>query len=76
MSVIYALHSQGYGSCPLAWTAVAGQDKKARAALGIPDNEVIIMMIAVGTLPDELTVARAFRLPQEESLVFVDPPVG
>lgn len=76
MSVIYALHSKGYGTCPLAWSAEANKDKEARAALGIPDNEVIIMMIAVGTLPDELAVARAFRIPLEESLVFIEPSIS
>lgn len=71
MSLMYALHSLGYGSCPLAWAADPATDKKARAALGIPDCEVIIMMIAVGSLPEEFNAAQAWRLPVEKSFRIV-----
>lgn len=72
MSIVYALHSLGYGSCMLAWDQTRRKNAAAKAALGIPDNEVIIMMIAVGTLPDELLVANAYRRELSNSL-FVHP---
>ncbi|QCO58130.1 nitroreductase family protein (plasmid) [Pseudorhodobacter turbinis] len=72
MSIVYALHALGYGSCMLAWNQTMQKNAKARTKLGIPDNEVIIMMIAVGTLPDELVVANAYRRPVSSSL-FVHP---
>lgn len=72
MSIVYALHALGYGSCMLAWDQTIQKNAEARATLGIPDNEVIIMMIAVGTLPDELVVANAYRRSLSSSL-FVHP---
>lgn len=75
MSLMYALHSLGYGCCPLAWAANPATDRKARAALGIPDSEVIIMMIAVGSLPENFSVAKAYRLPLAESFRVVQAAV-
>ncbi|MWD29579.1 nitroreductase [Aquicoccus sp. SCR17] len=69
MSVIYALHALGYGTCPLAWSQRGHFDRKARHALGIPDSEVIIMMIAVGSLPEEFDVAFSQRLDIDGVLV-------
>lgn len=72
MSIVYALHALGYGSCMLAWDQTLPKNAAARKALGIPDNEVIIMMVAVGALPDKLVVANAFRRPLSSSL-FIHP---
>lgn len=68
MSVIYALHSMGYGSCALAWSAQSTQDKHMRSALGIPDSHAVIMMIAVGNIPSKLHVAKSTRFPIDEIL--------
>ena len=69
MSLLYAFHALGLGSCPLAWAAEPDYDRQTRKALSIPDNEVIIMMIAVGHLPDRLCVARSHRHPLESYLI-------
>lgn len=69
MSLLYALHSLGYGACPLAWSQRSSFDRQARAALGIPPNEVIIMMIAVGTLPERFRVAVSQRLSGKTALI-------
>jgi nitroreductase len=69
MSLVYALHSMGYGSCMLAWNQRAAAEARIRSVLGIPENEAIIMMIAVGCLPETLKVARAWRRPLSEVLV-------
>lgn len=68
MSVIYALHSMGYGSCALAWSAQSAQDKRMRNSLGIPDSHAVIMMIAVGNLPPKFQVAKSTRFPISEIL--------
>lgn len=68
MSLVYALHSMGYGSCMLAWNRSAGEEKEVRRSLKIKDNEVIIMMIAAGTLPDEFEVACSHRRPLSQVL--------
>jgi nitroreductase len=69
MSLIYAFHSLGYGTCALAWSQPAKEDREMRQALDIPDNEVVIMMIAVGSLPETLNVAIAERLDVSNFLV-------
>jgi nitroreductase len=69
MSLVYALHSMGYGSCMLAWSQRATTEAHIRTLLDIPESEAIIMMIAVGCLPETLEVARAWRRPLSEVLV-------
>lgn len=61
MSLVYALHSLGIGTCCLNWSVKARTDKKLRRVANIPDNEIIIMMIAVGNLIDEFKVACSAR---------------
>jgi hypothetical protein len=68
MSVVYALHALGYGTCMLAWSQDHGRNAKAKLALAIPESETIIMMIAVGCIPDEVRVARSYRRPIAEIL--------
>lgn len=69
MSLVYALHALGYGTCTLAWSMRAGPDRRMRAALGIPDSEAVIMMIAVGVLPESFSVALSLRRPLSDVLV-------
>ncbi|MGQ9370032.1 nitroreductase family protein [Azospirillum sp. ST 5-10] len=69
MSLVYALHALGLGTCMLNWSVVKETDRAMRAAAGIPDNEVVIMMIAVGHLPERLSVAHSHRKPLDEVLV-------
>ena len=61
MSLIYALHALNLGSCALNWSATCDRDVKLRSAVGIPDSEVVIMMIAVGHLPETFSVAQSPR---------------
>ncbi|MEI4473704.1 nitroreductase family protein [Frigidibacter sp. MR17.24] len=68
MALVYALHAQGYGSCMLAWNAAPEHDRKTKAALGIPESEVIVMMIAVGELPETFQAAQSARRPVEAVL--------
>lgn len=69
MSILYALHAQGLGACPLAWSMRPADDVKMRRALDIPNNEAVIMMISVGNLPDTLQVAKSHRMPLDHFLV-------
>lgn len=69
MSLVYGLHAVGLGSCCLNWSAEPARDRKLMRLVGIPRNEVIIMLIAVGHLPAELKVAHSTRKPLDEVLV-------
>ncbi len=75
MSLIWALHAKGLGSCALNWCATTKRDKGVRASLGIPNAEVIIMMIAVGHLKERFDVAMSPRRPIE-SMVTVSSDRG
>jgi len=61
MSLVYALHSLGLGCCCLNWDVNPSTDRGMRKALEIPDNESIIMLIAVGHLPEQFSVAASTR---------------
>ena len=68
MSLIYSLHSLGLGTCCLNWAVEKDADMKLRSVAGIPPSENVIMLIAVGHLPERFTVARSMRKPLEEIL--------
>ena len=69
MSLIYALHSLGLGTCCLNWSVTRERDLALRKDAKIDHSESIIMMIAVGNLPDNFSVANSSRKPVEEILV-------
>jgi len=68
MSLSLALHDLGYGSCCLNWSKEPGTDMAMRSAATIPPSEQIIMLMAVGTLPDKFSVARSYRPSVDECL--------
>jgi nitroreductase len=70
MSLLYALHSIGLGACPLNWSVPASRDQAMRKRAGIPDNEVVLMMMAVGNLPAKFRVAASHRRPVDEILIW------
>lgn len=61
MSLIYALHSLGLGTCCLNWDVAPAADRGLRKTARLPENESVIMMIAVGHLPDAFAVASSPR---------------
>lgn len=69
MSLVYALHSLGVGTCCLNWSVEYHVDQQLRKAAEISDSEAVIMMIAVGHLPDQLKVAQSPRKKVKEVLI-------
>jgi nitroreductase len=61
MSLVYALHSFGLGTCCLNWSVNAKMDKRLKQVAEIPSSENVIMMIAVGNLVEEFKVACSTR---------------
>jgi len=61
MSLVYALHAQRIATCCLNWDVLPENDKALHSLANIPPSEVIVMMIAVGSYPEHLTVARSER---------------
>jgi nitroreductase len=67
MTLVYALHSLGLGTCMLAWNAAPEIDDALRTAARLDDAEDIAMLIAVGHLPDTLNVPVSTRYPTGEA---------
>lgn len=61
MSLIYALHSLGLGTCCLNWSVEPAADQALKAATGIPDDQCVIFLLAVGHLPERLRVTQSPR---------------
>lgn len=71
MSLIYALHSLGIGSCCLNWSVEPEADLAIKRIRGVPQDHAVVMLLAVGHLPDELHVAQSPRRPLNEVLHFI-----
>ncbi len=69
MSLIYALHSLGLGSCCLNWSVEKEHDQKLKAITDIRPWEMVIMMIGVGKLPETLRVAQSPRKTVDDLLI-------
>ncbi len=61
MMLSLGLYAKGLGSCMLNWCATSDNDRSLRRLLGIPDHEVIIMMMAAGYLPEKIKVTASPR---------------
>jgi nitroreductase len=61
MTLCYALHAQGYGTCMLNWSVTADKDKALREAIPIPEHEAIITFMSVGVMKPEFRVATSPR---------------
>lgn len=68
MSLIYALHSQGLGTCALNLSLNHKAEVELKKVANIGESEVLIMMIAVGNIPENLKVASSSRRKIEEIL--------
>ncbi len=71
MTLIYALHSLGLGTCALNLAIGRRTERKLRRIANIPAWETFIVMIAVGHLPEVLRVAQSPRRSVDEVLVNV-----
>lgn len=61
MNLLLSIHSAGLGACPLNTCMPYSTEKKLIGVAGIPENERLIMMIAVGNLKEEFSVAHSER---------------
>jgi len=63
MSLVYGLHYEGLATCTMNWCASKEQDLKLRETLPIPASENVILLVTVGNLPDQFSVAKSYRKP-------------
>jgi nitroreductase len=76
MSLILGLHQRGLGTCCLNWSKTAREDLLMRSLLHIPDSEVIIMLLAVGHIPEQLNVAYSKRRDVNDSRSYITNWLG
>lgn len=69
MSLVWALHAVGLGTCCLNWAVEAPRDRALKRACAIPPSESVIMLIAVGGIPERALVARSVRRPLTDVLL-------
>lgn len=69
MSLLYSLHYNYLGACPLNWSVTKEKDKKIRNLIDIRDSENIIMLIGVGNIPENLSIAVSERKSLNEILI-------
>jgi nitroreductase len=72
MSLMFALHFQGLGCCPLNWSAERQRDRALRRLLRIPQEQAIIMLLAVGHLREEYEVASSPRRKIESAIRVIE----
>ncbi|GGC06773.1 hypothetical protein GCM10011352_36260 [Marinobacterium zhoushanense] len=61
MSLIYALHAKGLGTCCLNWSQEYKNDLKIKKIIEVDSSNRVIMIIAVGYIADEVSVCRSDR---------------
>jgi len=69
MSLLNALHFNRIGACSLNWAVSNDKDMKIREILNIPENEVVLMIISCGYVPDEFSIASSPRKSAKEITV-------
>jgi len=72
MSLVYALHGLGLGTCCLNCSNEPRQDQDLHNGLNIPQNERPIMMIGIGSIKEDFVVAVSRRKKFEEVVVVHD----
>ncbi len=61
MTLLNALHFKGIGACPLNWSVSNDKDEKLREIIEMPENEVALLVISCGYVPDEFSIASSPR---------------
>lgn len=68
MSFLLGLHAHGLGAVPLNWSKTAATDREFHSSFDIPDDEVIVMLVAFGHVPSTYHVAASPRPPVHHAL--------
>lgn len=66
MTLLNALHFHKIGACSLNWSVSDDKDRKLREILNIPENEVVLLVISCGYVPENLAIAASPRKTAKE----------
>lgn len=70
MNLLYALHDQELATIPLTMSHKRSYTNKIRIEMKLPNNEIPILLIGVGTFKNEYKVAVSHRYPYENYVKF------
>ncbi|WP_150299124.1 nitroreductase family protein [Pseudomonas profundi] len=70
MNLMLAIHAAGLGACPLNTCYPSFLEKKVKMVASVAASDRLIMMIAVGNIKDEYSVACSARNPVDDILKF------
>ncbi|NBU32550.1 MAG: hypothetical protein EBS36_05215 [Actinobacteria bacterium] len=73
MSLAWALHGLGLGTCMLNWSVLNSQSERLRQKLHMPDNEEVMMLMAVGHPETNIRFAKSEKKLGEEILIWPTP---
>ncbi|WP_321372786.1 nitroreductase family protein [uncultured Draconibacterium sp.] len=66
MTLLNALHLHKIGACSLNWSVSEDREQKMRKIIDLADNEIPLMIISCGYLPDSIAIASSPRKPAKE----------
>jgi len=69
MTLLNALHFYKIAACSLNWSVSNDKDEKLRKLLNIPENEVPLLVISCGYVPDKFAIASSPRKTSKEITV-------
>lgn len=76
MTLAYALHAEGLGTCMLNWSVDKQVDLALRREIGLGDENLVIVLLGFGNLPERFSVCRSPRLPLDAVLTLNAPLMG
>jgi nitroreductase len=72
MALIYGLHARALGTVALNWSRTAEDTATLRHMVGMADDEIVILMIGVGQLPEQFEVPVSHRRSAAHSLKIIE----
>ncbi len=73
MTLVFALHAAGLGTCMLNWSQDCDGDRRLRGAFNITDHEIVITLIGAGHVPDEFEVTASPAPDVDKVLSIIEP---
>lgn len=61
MTLLNALHQNKIGACSLNWSVTEDREQALRELLGLQENEIALMVVSCGFVPEEIAIASSPR---------------
>ncbi len=70
-TLAYSLHFNGIGSCFLNWAATPREDNIMHKTLNLPKSHKVVVLLAVGALPQKINIACSHRRDSKQVLKII-----